>query len=72
MAKEGVVEVIGNRIHDYLRENGITQISVARKTGIKKLAISNIANEKRKITAEEYYRICKVLNLPLEYFFHQH
>lgn len=63
--------MIGNRIYNYLREKGITQASVARRAGIDKRTLSFMANGKRKITAEEYYRICKALELPLEYFFHQ-
>ena len=59
---------VEKKIGQYLKENGIKQIFVAEKAGITSSAMSDICNEKRQITVTEYYNVCKVLQLPLNYF----
>lgn len=60
--------MVGKRISEYLAENGMKQNFLAEKTGMTASVISDICNSKRKIDCIEYYKICKALNLPLEYF----
>lgn len=60
--------MVGNKIKEYLRENGITQTFVAQKAGISNNAMSHICNKDRSIDCIEYYKICKALNVPLDYF----
>lgn len=60
--------MVGKRISEYLAENGMKQNFLAEKTGMTASVISDICNGKRKIDCIEYYKICKALNLPLEYF----
>jgi transcriptional regulator with XRE-family HTH domain len=60
--------MVGERIKKYLQENGIKQTFLAEKTGLTKMQINDICVRDRKIDCVEYYKICKALNLPLEYF----
>ena len=60
--------MIGARIKNYLNENGIKQTFLAQKSGLTDSIISDICIHDRKIDCIEYYRICKALNLPLDYF----
>lgn len=60
--------MVGARIKNYLADNGIKQNFLAEKTGLSPNAISDICIHDRKIDCVEYYKICKALNLPLEYF----
>lgn len=60
--------MVGERIKNYLKDNGIKQTFLAEKTGLTNSKISDICINDRKIDVVEYYKICKALNLPLEYF----
>ena len=60
--------MVGKRIKEYLKENGIKQTFVAEKSGLSNSVISDICTKGRKIDVVEYYKICKVLNVPLETF----
>ena len=60
--------MVGARIKEYLNENGIKQTFLAEKTGLTNSVISDICIHDRKIDVLEYYKICKALNLPLDYF----
>lgn len=60
--------MVGKKISEYLVANGIKQTFLADKTGMTSSVISDICNSKRKIDCIEYFKICKALNLPLEYF----
>lgn len=60
--------MVGRRIKEYLKENGIKQTFVAEKSGLSNSVISDICTRGRKIDVVEYYKICKVLNVPLETF----
>ncbi|MCD8087565.1 MAG: helix-turn-helix transcriptional regulator [Oscillospiraceae bacterium] len=59
---------IAENIRVYLEENGIMQLPIARKSGMKPDAFSNAMKGKRKIAVDEYIRICAALNQPLERF----
>lgn len=60
--------MVGARIKDYLAQNGIKQTYLAEKTGLTPSQVSDICIHDRKIDCVEYYKICKVLNVPLETF----
>lgn len=60
--------MVGKRIGEYLTNNGIKQSFVAEKVGITAPQMSEICNKGRSIDCITYYKICKVLNLPLETF----
>lgn len=55
-------------INEYLQSKGITQSSVAERTGITTNALNLALNGKRKLTADEYIKICDVLEVPYGYF----
>lgn len=50
------------RIAQYVSENGIKQTFIADKTGLSKNAISAILTLNRKMSADEYEKICRALN----------
>lgn len=60
--------MIGKRIKAYLDENGIKQSFVCEKTGLTPSQMSDICNRSRNIDCVTYYKICKALGQPLEYF----
>ena len=60
--------MVGERIKQYLTDNGIKQSFVAEKVGIPAPQLSDICNKGRIIDCVLYYKICKVLNVPLEKF----
>lgn len=61
--------MIGSIIKEHLNENGIKQAFLVEKTGMSPSQISDICNHDRKIDCIEYFRICKALNVDLDYFF---
>lgn len=60
--------MLGAIIKQYLNENGIKQNFLVEKTGLSPSQISYICNHDRRVDAIEYYKICKALNVKLEYF----
>lgn len=60
--------MLGAIIKEYLVNNGIKQAFLVDKTGLSASQVSDILNRDRRIDAIEYYRICKALNVDLEYF----
>lgn len=60
--------MVGERIKEYLTQNGIKQTFVAEQAGITQSMLSDICNKDRRIDCVTYYRICKALNVPLEKF----
>lgn len=60
--------MLQNAIAEYLQANGITQTFVSEKSGITSNALNLALNGKRKLSADEYIRICDVLKLPYGYF----
>ncbi len=57
------------RIVSFIVESGLKFNVVAEKSGFSPNTFSAIMNGKRKITAEEYFMICKALGVPLDKFF---
>jgi transcriptional regulator with XRE-family HTH domain len=60
--------MVGARIKKYLEEHGIKQSFVADKVGLTASQMSDICIKDRTIYCLVYYKICKVLNVPLESF----
>ncbi len=60
--------MVGAAIKDYLTQNGIKQAFVAEKVGLTPAQMSDLCNKGRSIDCVTYYKICKVLNLPLDTF----
>ena len=65
---EGVNSVIAERIKSYVEEKGIKQIAIASATGMSKVAVSETLNGNRTLTAEEFVRICRFLEVPCDRF----
>lgn len=59
---------VGIKISEYLKENGITQVSVSKKTAIPAPKLNLSLRGKRKLTFEEYQLICGALGLGTEFF----
>ncbi|WP_027398542.1 helix-turn-helix domain-containing protein [Anaerovorax odorimutans] len=47
----------------------IKQVSLSEKTGLSKDCISMSLKGYRKLSIDEYVKICTALNVPYEYFF---
>lgn len=54
----------------YLEAKGIKQSFVSKKADIEKNALSNILSGDRRMTADEYVRICDALDVSTEKFAH--
>ena len=61
--------MIGAAIKEYLEKNGIKQSFVAEKAGLSANQMSDICNKGRSIDCVVYYKICKALNVSLDFFF---
>lgn len=61
--------MIGKQIKIYLDENGIKQNFLAEKAGLTNDIVSGICKGTRKVSCFEYYKICKALNVPFDYFY---
>ena len=64
--------MIRENVVSYVRQSGIKQIHLSKKTGLSPSAISSIMNGKRDIEVDEYCLICKALNVSLDYFATDH
>lgn len=60
--------MLGKNIKAYMDAEGLKATVIAGKAGIKDPIFSAMVNEKRKISAEEYFAICRALNVPLDRF----
>lgn len=59
---------VAEQIKKYIDENGIIQSFVAERANMRTDAFSNAMNGKRKITIDEYVRICGALRQPASRF----
>lgn len=53
---------VQGRIAQYVSDNGIKQTFIVEKTGLSKNVVSGILTLSRKMSADEYEKICKALN----------
>ncbi len=56
-------------IRDYIKENGLSKMHIAKKANIEKSRFSRIINGQSQMNMEEYQSICKAINVPSSYFF---
>ena len=56
------------KVRAYIDENGLKQISVAKKAGIPNVTFNAIMNGKRTLYAEDLRSICIALNVSPETF----
>ena len=61
--------MISTTIAEYIEENGINEMYLCKKTGLTKHCVSMSLHGKRKLSIDEYEKICIALNVPYEYFF---
>ena len=57
---------LGRRLKSLREKTRFTQEEIAKMLGVKRLVITNIENETRKITAEELYLFSKIYGLSME------
>jgi len=58
-------------IADYVKQNGIKQSILCRRTGLTKYLVRQSLHGKRRLSIEEYIKICSALNVPYTFFFEQ-
>ena len=56
------------KLNEYLKEHGISQIFIAEKLGVSPTRMSMMLNGKRKMTADDLIKICKILKVSPEMF----
>lgn len=56
------------KIKKYLEDHGIKQSFIRERLGISASACNAMLNGNRGISAEEYFKICDALGVPLDYF----
>ena len=60
--------MLGYLIKERLRNVGITQKYLSEKTKITPQTLNAMLNDKRRIEATEYFKICEALGLKVDYF----
>lgn len=60
---------MGEKIRAYLDSHGIKQTFLAEQTGLSYSIISDICLRGRKVEVTEYFKICKALNVPFDFFY---
>ena len=63
--------MLGTTIKKYIDDKGLKQQKVAMDAGLTAQQLSDICCERRKVDALEYFRICKALDVDLDYFARQ-
>lgn len=53
--------MLGTLIKEYMKENGIKQSYVADKIGTSPQILGTILNEKRKLEAVEFFKLCDAI-----------
>ena len=65
-----LVEAVGKRVDDLLKNRNMTQYEVAQQGGIPGSTISVVGAEKRNsVTIDTIYQICATLGISLKTFF---
>ncbi|MDE7201500.1 MAG: helix-turn-helix domain-containing protein [Lachnospiraceae bacterium] len=59
---------IGVMIKEYLKENGITQVFLSKRTGIETSKLNLALNGSRRLSLEEYAAVCGALNVDTNKF----
>ena len=58
---------LGEKLKQYLEDNGITQSHISRKTGINPVKLNLALNGNRKFTFSEYELVCGALKAGMLY-----
>lgn len=69
--KKIIVKGITERVGNYLKENNVNLKELSRKTGIQYGVLYTSAwnrNRKREMRVDEFFSICKALDIPTEMF----
>ena len=64
--------MIWQKIRNYIDQKGFVQAVVARNAGMTKVALSESLRGNRRLTADEYVRICDALGVSADFFNHEH
>jgi transcriptional regulator with XRE-family HTH domain len=64
----GVQGMVVDNINAYIKENGIKQKIISDRSGINQCALSATLSKKRKLTADEYEKICIALKKEPNFF----
>lgn len=62
--------MLAENIRKYIEDNKMNQTAIGREAGLTKQAMSSAMNGKRKLSADEYLKICKVLGVSADFFAH--
>lgn len=62
MHEGGDILNVQSRISGYIKDMGITQASICKKTGIRPDVMSATLSCKRKMTADEFEMICRAID----------
>ena len=57
------------RLHEYVIRNCISQKALALDTKVTQAKLSQLLNGKRRLTVEDYQRICCALHIDPRFFF---
>lgn len=60
--------MLNQRIKKFMEERGIKQSFLKEQLGMKASTVNALLNGNRKISAEEYFKICNAFKVPLDYF----
>lgn len=60
------------KVRSYMDENGIKQVTIAKKAGISQVTFNAIMNGKRTLYADDLRAICLALNVSPELFIEVH
>ena len=52
---------VQSRVVQYIKETGIRQSFIARNVGLSDNAVSLICNGRRKMSADEFVKVCQVI-----------
>ena len=58
--------MVNDRIRAAIRDSGLKQRYIADRTGLKEQFLSAILNGSRRVTADEFFSLCQVLNMTPE------
>lgn len=61
-------KVVQEKLFEYVREKGVTQRAIAKACDMTEMAVSSSSRGERRLTAEEYARICVFLGVSLDKF----
>jgi len=60
--------MLHKKIKKFMEERGIKQSFLKEYLGVTASTVNALLNGNRGISAEEYFKICDTLNVPLDYF----